>query len=212
MAANIVGDYFVRAAYLDAASAVAFGQLAYELEVYGAPNRLVERCANARAAEIRHARSLGRLAEAYGARPVTPPTSMTPARSLVDIALDNIVEGCVRQTFGAAAARVRARSATDPRIQRAMEGISRDESAHAALAFDIAMWLQAEIDPVEGAWVEDAMRHAVVALTDELSVDVDDVLCTRVGLPSRADALAMWSRLSKLIWHGFSERVWNVAA
>ena len=126
--------------------------------------------------------------------------------------LENIVEGFVRETYGAAVARFRARSANDSQIRRVMEEIAADEYMHAQLAFEVATWLQAAIDPVEGAWVENAMRHAVIALARELDVEVEAELSTVVGIPARRDALAIWSGLSHRVWHGISERVWNAAA
>lgn len=209
--ASIVGDYFARAAYLEAASSVAFTRLGRELEAHGAPDELVDACRSARLAEQRHARSFGRLAQQHGARPVTPKAQTVRIRPLVDVALENIVEGFVRQTYGAAVARFRARSASDFHVRRVMEEIAQDEYVHAELAFDVAIWLQSAIDPLEAAFVEDTLRHAVVALAEELDVEVDAELCARAGVPSRRDALMIWSGLAKRVWQGISERVWSAA-
>ncbi len=208
---RVLGSYFAEAAYLEAASAVAYARLGRELELHGAPDRLVEGCGHARVAELRHARLLGRLAERFGVHPMTPESERLPVRSLVDIALVNIVEGFVRTTYGATAAQFRARSAEDADIRDVMEEIARDEVAHSELAFTIAVWLQAEIDPVEGVWVESAMRQAVVSLARELDVEVAPELTEIAGVPSRIDALEMWSTLSKRVWHGLADRVWNAA-
>ncbi|MDF2694014.1 MAG: putative lipoprotein, partial [Labilithrix sp.] len=184
--------------------------LGRELELHGAPDRLVERCALARTAELRHARALGRLAERHGVLPPAPAVPRIRVRSLVDLALVNIVEGFVRTTYGAAAAQLRARTA-EIGIRNVMDEIAGDELVHAELAFDIAVWLQAEIDPVEGVWVEDALRHQVVALARELDVEVAPELCEVAGVPTRREALAIWSNLSKSVWHGLSERVWDAS-
>ena len=69
-----------------------------------------------------------------------------------------------------------------------------------------------QIDPVEGAWVENALRHAAHDLAEELDVEVDAQLCEIAGVPSRGDALAIWSGLSKRVWHSMLERVWSAAA
>jgi hypothetical protein len=209
--ASILGDYFGRAAYLEAASAVAFARLGRELELNGAPTELVVACERARVAELRHARSLGRLAQQHGGTPVTPRPQTVRIRGLVDVAVENIVEGFVRQTYGATVAAFRARSAGDFQIRRAMDEIAQDEYVHAELALDIAIWLQTAIDPLEAAFVENALRHAVVSLAHELDVEVEEELCTRAGVPPRRDALVIWSGLSKRVWHGISERVWNAA-
>jgi hypothetical protein len=209
--ASVLGDYFARAAYLEGESAVAFERLGRELEVHGAPDALVERCARASLDEDRHARLLGKLAEEHGVCHETPPPQSLRIRPLVDIALANIVEGFVRQTYGATVATHRARAAGDFQIRRVMEEIAADESLHAELAFDIAIWLQGAIDPFEAAFVENALRHAVVALADEIDVEVETELSERAGVPSRRKALAIWSGLSKRVWHGMSDCVWRAA-
>jgi hypothetical protein len=133
-----------------------------------------------------------------------------PVRPLAEIALDNIVEGLVREVYSAAVATVCAERAEDPSIRRVMESIAEDERGHAELALDIATWLQGSIDPVEGAWVENALRHAVVSLAKELEAEPDPELVRAVGLPNRLHALWLWSYLSKRIWHGLAECVWTV--
>ncbi len=208
-ASSVLGEYFAQAAYLEAASALAYARLGRELELHGAPQRLVEGCGRARVAELRHARLLGRLADRFGVRPVTPTAERLPVRSLVDIALVNIVEGFVRTTYGATAAQYRASSAEDGDVRDVMREIARDEFTHAELAFDIAVWLQSEIDPVEGVWVESAMREAVFSLARELDVEVAPELTEVAGVPPRVDALEIWSNLSKRVWHGLADRVWN---
>jgi hypothetical protein len=47
-------------------------------------------------------------------------------RSLVELALENIREGCVRETWGAACAVVQSMKATDLEVRRAMRAIARD--------------------------------------------------------------------------------------
>jgi hypothetical protein len=207
--ASLVGSYLARAAYLDEASAMAYARLSRELEAHGAPAPLVERCRAARVAKLRHACALGRLAVLRGVRPVSPEARVLPVRPLAEVALENIVEGFVREAYGAAVAAFRARCAADPDVRRVMEEIAKDERAHADLAFDVAVWLQGSLDPVSGAWVENAMRHAVVALAEELNRDPAPELVRAAGVPSRRDALALWSDLSHRVWHGLSERVWT---
>jgi hypothetical protein len=209
--ASVLGDYFGRAAYLETASAFAFARLGRELEENAAPARLVEACERARLAELSHARGMARLAAAHGVTALMPTEPPRDSRRLTEIAVENIVEGFVRQTYGAAVARLRARSATDFQTRRLMEDIAHDELAHAELALEIAIWLQGVVDPLEAAFVENALRHAVVSLAHELDVDVDPELCSQVGVPSRNEALVIWSGLSKRVWAGASEQVWRAA-
>jgi hypothetical protein len=215
---TVLGDYFARAAYLDAASASAFLRLASELETHGAPGRMVDECHRAHLTELRHAAALGTLAEHYRVAVMAPEAREFSVRPLVAVALENIVEGFVRETFGTVVARCRARSAGNARIRQVMKKIAPEERGHAQLAFEIATWLQNVLTRVECVWVENAMRHAVRSLAHEIDVDTDIDLSWQVGVPSRDDALAIWSGLSQRVWHRSSdrdsarERVWNAAA
>jgi hypothetical protein len=209
---SLVGTYLARSAYLDEASAIAYARLARELEYHRAPADLVERCKAARVAKLRHARAFGQLAAQRGVRPVSPKARVLPVRSLEEVALENIVEGFVREVYGAAVATLRARAAASPDIRRVMEEVAEDARLHAELALDLATWLQGVLDPVECAWVENAMRHAVVALCTELDREPEHELVWAAGVPSRRDALSIWSGLSHRVWHGLAERVWSAAA
>jgi hypothetical protein len=210
---STLGEYFAQAAYLEASSAMAFARLGSELDAHEAPRALIDRCGIAQESELKHARSFGLLASELGSEPTRPQMLHgRHVRPLVDIALKNAVEGLVRQMYGATVARFRARTASDPKIQRVMAEVAEDEQENAQLAFDLGIWLQTAIDPIEGVWVENAMRHAAVSLVREIDVEVASELCDRAGVPTRRDALAIWSGLSHRVWHGITERVWNAAA
>jgi hypothetical protein len=58
-----------------------------------------------------------------------------PARSLEELAVENAVEGCVRETYGALTAIWQARTAKDPSVAAAVRRIARDETRHAALSW-----------------------------------------------------------------------------
>jgi hypothetical protein len=208
----VLGAYLAQAAHLDAASAFAHERLARELDAHGAPRGLLERCDRAGVAELRHARAFAQLAERRGVVARAPALPDMRIRALLDVALENAVEGVVRQTCGAAIARYRAHHAADPEVRRVMASVAEDEREHAELAFAVARWLHEVLDPVERVLVEDAMRHAVTALASELDVDPEPVLCARAGVPDRLDALAIWSGLSHRVWHGIAAEVWSAAA
>ena len=52
-------------------------------------------------------------------------------RELEAIAIENAVEGCVRESFGALLATWQAKTAGDARVRAAMKRIARDETRHA---------------------------------------------------------------------------------
>jgi hypothetical protein len=204
---SVLGDYFARAAYLQSGSANAFARLGRELENHGAPSHLVEGCDRARAAELRHADACASLADDYGAIAITLQEEHEfLVRPLVAVALEDVVEGFVRVTYGAVVARCRARSAGNPRLRRVMRDIAVDERGHAQLASQITSWLNGAMDETEVAWIDRAMRHAVASLLHEIDVERHVDLSWQLGLPSRRDAVAIWSGLSQRIWQPCSTR------
>ena len=92
--------FIAASAHLEAASAVAFTQLAERLQRWEAPASLVKRCRAAAAEEKVHAELLGALAYEAGVN-VEPMTETEFPVDLVCAALDNAVEGCVVETWSA---------------------------------------------------------------------------------------------------------------
>ncbi|HEY8091894.1 MAG TPA: ferritin-like domain-containing protein, partial [Polyangiaceae bacterium] len=133
------GDILVERAYLEAVSVHAFARMESELAAHGAPAALLRGARRARRDEVRHTAMVSRLARRHGGAPRTPhapaPTSVRP---LLAIALENAVEGCVRETYGAVVNLVEARASSDPAVRRAMKSIAEDECRHAELAWEVA--------------------------------------------------------------------------
>jgi hypothetical protein len=74
--------------------------------------------------EIRHTRLAVSLARRYGAVPVPVKVEGQRVRSPDAMALENAVEGCVREAFGALIASWQAIAAQDPSIRAAMATLS----------------------------------------------------------------------------------------
>jgi hypothetical protein len=203
---SAIGDYLSRAAYLDAASSSAFERLSRELESHGAPACLVDECERARCVELCHAQRLGELAEHYGVTTATPPPAELSVRPLVAVALENVVEGVVRETYGAVVATVRGRSAGNAQVRKVMREIAHDEQAHARLAIDIATWFSLHMTDIENVWADNALRHASRALSREVDVEIAADLSWEVGVPSRCDALGICAGLSRRIWDTSQKR------
>ena len=137
--------WLAAAAHLEAASVPAFVLLARDLVAHGAPPALVRAALIAADDEVRHAAVMGALARARGATP--PPVELvaTPVRDLAALALDNAIEGCVREAFAAACAAHQARAATDPTLRAALAAIAVDEARHAGLAHALDGWLRTRL-------------------------------------------------------------------
>jgi hypothetical protein len=82
----------------------------------------------------------GSMARRFGAEPSRAIIEPPPHRSLFAFALENEIEGCVRETFGTLTGMYQARFAEDARIAAMMSVIARDEARHAALSQRVSTW------------------------------------------------------------------------
>ena len=151
-------------AQLEAASVLAFEQLADQLIGFDAPAAFVERCRSATADERRHARWLTALAEARGARVVEPRIEEGHAPDRLSIAMHNAVEGCVHEAFAALVAAWIARDGADPVLRKVYARIAEDETRHGQLAWDLHAWLRSQLSTRERELVEAAQRAALASL------------------------------------------------
>lgn len=197
---SVVGDYFARAAHLEAASVGAFRALREELVAHGAPRSLVKMAERSAADEVRHARVTRRIARRFGATAARARVVRRPVRRLEDVALENAIEGCVRETFGAMVATWQARNAGDSEIRREMASIATDETRHAALAWAVARWTEARLDADGLARIAEAKRASVAALRREQSERPARELIDSAGLPTAAQARAMVDALERAVW------------
>lgn len=183
-----VAGWLAYAADLERVSVDAFRILARELAFHGAPHDLIRAACTAADDEIRHANALGGLAKREGATLRSEPVMQRATRDLRAIALENAVEGCVREAFGAVVAGWQAKHAHRLDIRRAMARIYVDETAHAELAWNVHAWIMAKLSAEERAEVEAAMDHAFAELTRSASQPLPDPWIGDLGLPRPAQA------------------------
>lgn len=195
-----LGKYFSQLAELEAASVTAFRVLRDELRAYGAPRRLVRAAGRAARDEIRHARTTRALARRSGARPSDVAPARPAIRSLEAIALENAVEGCVRETFGALLATYQSEHAADPVVRAAMQRIARDETGHAALSWQVARWLDSRLPAAARQRVTRARSEAARELVQRARQDDAPEFSDRVGLPPRALTGALATQLAAALW------------
>jgi len=187
-------------AQLEAASVSAFTHLARELRAHGAPGELEARALDASRDEVRHARTVSRLARRHGARVPKVRGERQRVRALEDIAVENAVEGCVRETFGAAVAMVQAQTARDASVREAFARIAVDETRHAELAWAVAEWLDTRLSPEERDRVRRARARAAAELIESTSRRSDAETMKDLGLPAPAHARAMARELHASLW------------
>jgi hypothetical protein len=195
-----VARFLARAAYLEAASVDAFERLARELAAHGAPRRLCQAALRAARDERMHARVVGEWAARAGARPSRPRVAPWRARSLEAIARENAVEGCVRETFGAAVAMAQATNLSHAGMRAAMRRIALDEMRHAQLAWAVARWIEPRLATSSRARVDRARRAAARSLLDEVSRSPDPSLVRELGVPTATQARAIATDLDAALW------------
>jgi hypothetical protein len=194
-----VADYFARAAYLEQASVLAFEQLAGELRRHAAPARLVRRALSAAGDERRHARTFTLWAARGGASPQRAPTFGSRERTLLELSIENAVEGCVAETYSALIARYQARHVGDARLARALERVAREESEHAQLSWDIWRWSLRRCSKSQRTALRAALARASRQLAEQLP-DFSPDIAQPLGLPSSAVARQMFASLYCDLW------------
>lgn len=194
------GAYFARCAALEAASVHAFRRLARELRKWGAPRDLCKAALRGAEDEVRHTQVMTRLANRYGASPATIRVPRLGSRSLFEMARENLVEGCIRETYGALEALWQARHAADPEVRRTLRAIAEDETRHAALSWGVHAWVSKRLTDEERAELRRAALSAVSDLERELSTRHDASLATIAGLPLRDAARPLVRALKDQLW------------
>ena len=192
--------FFAHVARLEAAAVSAFQILACELSTHGAPSQMVDDCREAADDEVRHALQMDALAARFGVEPIAAEVEDRPLRALYDIAFENAVEGCVRETFGALVGTHQSLSATDPTVADTMRRIADDEIRHAALSWRIAEWIEPQLSPEEQRSIARARAQAITDLRAEMQVPVADALRREAGLPAPEHAVALVDQLTATIW------------
>jgi len=190
-------EWLADVARLEAAAVVAFAQMVAALEGLGAPRELIERAHTAALDEMRHARGVQSLASTRGARAKPAVVELVKERDVLSFAVENAVEGCVRECWGALLAHYQARAAQDAAVRDLWSQIAEEESAHALLSMDIGAWLSTRLTPAEQDVVEAARQRAVADLFAELAGS--EPASPALGLPDRGTRLALMRALEERV-------------
>jgi hypothetical protein len=188
---SAVAGFFATSAHLEAASVDAFCILHAELVAHGAPASLRRAALRAAEDEVRHARMTGALARRFGGTVEAAVVERGPVRSLFAIALENALEGCVRETWGALLAAWQAEHAESASVRAAMGSIAKDEARHALLGWKIAAWAEGNLSQDEIRRIRDARARAMDELVVGLAIEPDESLVREAGLPRAKDAVAL---------------------
>ncbi len=180
-----LGSSLAAMAHLEAASVLAFEELAAWLDAHQAPASLVQRCRAAADDERHHTRWLTRLAQERGVAVPVPTATGGRDASPLEVAIHNAVEGCVHESFAALMAAVRAQRAADPRLRGVFAKITADEIRHGQLAWDLHAWLRGLLTEGETRAVDAAQRRALDALPGRARAQSSAPLAELGGLDGR---------------------------
>lgn len=167
-------------------SIAAFERLALALQAHGAPRSLIDGAHTAALQEADHAARCFALASAFAGHSLVPgPLAIAdaPTPTLVTLAVEALVDGCVGEGTGAREAQMlAAEGLTLESLQATFAVIARDEAEHEALSWDVLTWCLA----VGGAPVRAAVVQALAALDRRDTPQIG----TARSAPQRAHGMA----------------------
>ncbi|MBT9560210.1 MAG: ferritin-like domain-containing protein [Myxococcales bacterium] len=185
------------AAGLERLSVHAFTHLGRQLDRFRAPLGLRQRVQRARNDERRHARQMTALGRELGAAPRVVQVALPERLSLVDLAIENAVHGCLEETWGALLLHHQAATASRREHRRLFAQIAEDETRHAALSWELHAWALARLKGQDRAAVLSAMAAGLAALRARAAAPVEPELVTTLGLPDSVAAQRMFAALEE---------------
>jgi len=157
------------------ASVASFSKFSLQLMSVGAPPHLLMGAHQAAIDEIHHAQLCFSLSALYSNQTETPgnfPVEDTMKTSLLGMAVDTFVEGCVHETLSALEASIKLAHCTQPTVRATLSTIVRDEATHAALAWGTLRWAVSQ-DPTIKVELLSLLHQPVQKFTHFPSVDLN---------------------------------------
>lgn len=198
--AGVAGMHLARSAWYEAASVHAFVSLARELARHGAPTALRDAAKRAALDEVHHARLMGDLARARGATPPPVEIENPGQRSLESIAIENVTEGIVGETWAALIAFWQAAHATEPTVRATYARIAEDELRHAELSIEVDAWARTKLPPAARQRVEAARTRAIAKLANRVKAKLPAALVEELGMPDAAAMQRLFTDARERVW------------
>ena len=195
-----LAKFLLDTALFEAASIPSFLMLAEDLRALDAPTKLVEDALAAAQDEVVHAQKMASLAQNAGASSGSAHVPSRARKSFWEVAQENAVEACVRETYGALLAHHQAACATDPEIAETMAGIAEDETRHAALGHRIASWAEDLLSAHERGLLRTLRSQAISTLRADVQIQYEEEVYVKVGVPTPAVALRLIDSLELHVW------------
>ncbi len=197
---GIAGTHLARSAWYEAASVHAFVGLARQLARHGAPTALRDAAKRAAVDEVHHAQLMGNLARARGATPPAVEIEKQGRRSLESIAIENVTEGVVGETWAALIAFWQAAHATDSTVRATYAKIAEDELRHAELSIEVQAWARAKLRPAARKRVDAARTRALTKLAKGVKTKIPRALVDELGMPDAAAMQKLFAAARTRVW------------
>ena len=146
---NPVAIWSARAYHAEASSVAAFLQIRTELDAFGAPQELIDRCLKAACDEVAHAKAMRQICLQHGGSLSKLEFGSLPSRSIFEFAIDNIEEGCVGEAYAAMCVLFQSQQLPPSDTKKLLQKIAEDELKHVELAYDIHTWCCSQLSLVE---------------------------------------------------------------
>jgi hypothetical protein len=192
--------FLSESAALEGASVPAFLMLAGDLQALAAPSELIDQAMRSANDEVRHAAMIASLSAQEGAESIVVEVPRRARKTLFEMARENAVEGCVRETYGALVGTYQAQFATDPAYRAAMVSIAVDETQHAELSHRVAAWAEPQLSVEERAEIHRERRQIIAGLRASATQEHAPEIYDRAGFPRPEIALAMLDSLEQNLW------------
>ena len=123
-----------------------------------------------------------------------------PIRSLEEIAYENAVEGCVRETYAPLVAHWQALHSVSPEIRAVMSRIAEEESGHAALSWEVDSWMTPQLTPAQRAKKDQLQQDAIATLGQETKHRPSLAMVEVAGFPQTEQATQLFEGLQQELW------------
>lgn len=189
----------------EAVAVIAFERLAFELKAYQAPIELLAKIQVAIEDEKRHTSNFSSVCLAQNWEIEEDIThiqvSQYPVRSLLELAIENAIEGCVGESFAALENLYQSHFAKNQTIKALHQSIVFDEIAHAELSWQIHDWINQQLPIHEKVLLQEAL---VQAISGKISINPNCHLPEEtkqyLGLPDHHTAKILYNQLNEQLW------------
>lgn len=178
-----LGRDFAKHAAYETASVIAFNHLYEELKKHKAPEKLLKRIRKAANDECFHASQVAMLARRYGEEPLAIKINPAPIRDLLTIAIDNMREGYIGESWGALIGLYQAEHAQDPVIATTMKRVAIDEIDHASLSWEIHDWIYPQLDVETHHLLNLAKIQSIQKIKNGVCKNLNPYQTTLAGMP-----------------------------